>query len=573
VSDGLFGERYFATRRRLTGLLRGILDLAGESGTPPPEALLQMDSGLGRPFRVMACGEINGGKSTLLNGLFGHALCPAGILPVTDRIYHYRHGGEAREVGIDDTLVEIHRSLDLLRDFEILDTPGLNDGNPEHLASMERLVADVDLLICVFPVANPWMAATWDFIGRLPAATLDRTALVIQQADLREPGDLTVILGHVADLSCKRLGRELPAFAVSGKAAFDAKCAVPRDVATLRRSGISALEAFISENICLSPERRELLDEWRGHAAAALRALDDHVEEQNRVINGHARFLEGIEGEIGEIREEFITRLPGHLSNVARVFESEAEGISRLLHRRLRALPSLLRLFSGDHTGQQMEEAFIGRLRETIEAVAAKDGTEVVDACSAHWLELAVRVGETMDFDLKAGAPVNGILGTARDRFVRRLGAAAGQGVGELKVRHRLDKELRRRNLALRSFTITALLLTTAGAVCGALDVPWLPYILCGPAILFLAGGMVVAWITRRSITRDFRDHLLDTCEAFADALHGDYTDALADVFRDYHSALDPLHQHLARSKLAIEPRLRRWQELFLTLKAIEQDW
>ena len=31
-------------------------------------------------------------------------------------------------------------------------------------------------------------------------------------------------------------------------------------------------------------------------------------------------------------------------------------------------------------------------------------------------------------------------------------------------------------------------------------------------------------------------------------------------------------HLHLVSEKLAIEPRLKRWQELFLTLKAIEQD-
>lgn len=573
MSDGIPGERYFATRRRLSDLLQGILDLHRDSGAQPPDALPHFAEGLGKPFRVIVCGEINAGKSTLLNSLFGHALCPAGPLPVTDRLHHYRHGVAPSERTIDASLMEVIRPAGFLRDFELIDTPGTNDGNPDHLAKLEDLTADADLLLCVFPVSNPWMAATWDFIGRLPAATLARSVLVIQQADLRESCDIEVILGHVADLSRKRLGRALPAFAVAGKAALDAKRAMPRDVAALRDSGLPRLEAFISENICISSDRRALLDEWRGHAAAALRSLDDHIDDHNRVINGHARFLAGIEGEIDEVREEFITRLPGHLFDVAAVFESEADGVSRMLHRRLRALPSFLRLFASDRTGQQMETAFIGRLRETIEAVAAKDGGEVVKACTDHWTDLAARVEETMGFDLRTEAPVDAVLESARERFVRRLGAAAGQGVGDLKVRHRLDKDLRRRNLALRSFTVTTLLLTTAGALCGALEVPWLPFILCGLAVLFLLGGVVVAWITRRSITRDFRSRLLDTCGAFAATLHSDYADALAEVFRDYIGALDPLHQQLAREKLAIEPRLRRWQELFLTLKAIEQDW
>ena len=573
MSHGTPGERYFATRRRLSGLLHGILDLCRESGAQPSEPLLDVESGLGKPFRLAVCGEINAGKSTLLNGLFGDPLCPVGKLPVTNRLHHYRFGDDPLDRDIDDSLTENFRPRGFLRDFELIDTPGINDGKPEHLDALQRVAAAADFLMCVFPVSNPWMAATWDFISRLSAATLDRSALVIQQADLREPGDIKVILGHVADLSRKRLGRVLPVFAVSGKLALEAKQAMPRDVAALRQSGLPRLDDFISGHVCLSSSRRELLDTWRGHAAAALRSLDDHIEDQNRVINGHTRFVEGVESEIEEIREEFIVRLPRHLSTVAEVFESEAAEVSRLLHRRLRALPSFLRLFTGDRTGQQMEAAFIERLKQTIEAVAAKDGGEVVEACSDHWADLATRVRETMDCDLKAVAPIDETLADARDRFMRRLSAAAGQGVGELKVRNRLDKDLRRRNLALRSFTVTTLLLTIAGAVTGAFGVPWLPFILCGIAAIFLAGGVLVAWITRRSITRDFRSRLLDTCGAFATALHSDYADSLSQVFRVYSAALAPLHQLLAREKLAIEPRLRRWQELFLTLKAIEQDW
>ena len=573
MSDGILGERYFAVRRRLTDLLHGIIDLASESGARMPDALADVDSGLGRPFRVMACGEINAGKSTLLNSLCGHPVCAAGALPVTGRIQRYRHHHEARQKTIDRNTVEILRPLDFLRDFELIDTPGLNDGVTGHLARIDQLAADVDLLLCVFPVSNPWMAGTWDFIGRLAAAVLDRTVLVIQQADLRDPGDISVILGHVADLSRKRVGRELPVFAVAAGAALDAKLASPRDLTALRHSGLPQLETFISENICLSRDRRALLEDWRARAAAALRAIDDHIEDQHRETNEHARFLAGIESEVGEIREEFVARLPGHLSDVAAVFESEADGITRLLRRRLWALPSLLRLFKVDRTGQQIEDVFIERLRDTIEAVAAKDGDEVVDACLQHWASLTARVSETMGCDLMSAAPVDEILGDARQCFVKRLGVAAGQGVGDLKVRNRLDKDLRRRNRSLRSFTIATLVLTTAGAVCGALGVPWLPLVLCAIAALFFVGGLVVAWITRRSITRDFRVRLLDTCEAFAATLHSDYVNAMGEVFRAYITAQDPLHQQLVCEKLAIEPRLRRWQELFLTLKAIEQDW
>ena len=115
-------------------------------------------------------------------------------------------------------------------------------------------------------------------------------------------------------------------------------------------------------------------------------------------------------------------------------------------------------------------------------------------------------------------------------------------------------------------------MLVTAGSTCGALGIPWVPILLCSLAGLFALGGLVVAWITRRTISRDFQARLLDTCGAYANTLHSDYEEALRVVFRDYAGALTKVRTHLAREKLAMEPRLKRWQELFLTLKAIEQE-
>jgi hypothetical protein len=427
------------------------------------------------------------------------------------------------------------------------------------------LAAEADFVLCVFPVSNPWSAATWDFISSLPIEVQERTVLVIQQADLREESDLGVIRGHMADLSLKRLGRELPTFAVSAKLA----CEPGR----IKESGLQALMDFISSAICESPRRRALLDHWRSRSAAALRAVEDHIDDQNRANNQHGRFIDGIEREIEDMRAHFVARLPRHLENVAAVFETEAVGVSRLLHRRLGALASMLRLFTMDRTGQGMEAVFIERLGQTIDAVAEKDGGEVANACAEHWQELGGRVQEAIGIPLESAESIDQTLASARQRFIRRLGGAAREGIGSLKVRTRLDKDLRARNVALRSFLVMTLVLTTAGAACGAIGVPWLPAVFCGLAALFLTGGVVVAWITRRTITRDFRDRLLDTCGAFASTLHSDYEDALRAVFHEYASALGELRTRLAREKLAIEPRLKRWQELFLTLKAIEQDW
>ena len=570
----MFGERYFAPRERFSNLMRGIAGLAAETDTDLSAILPleELESGLGPPFLFVVCGEVNAGKSTLLNGLFGYDLCPVSRLPETDRVICYRHGDTPRDDPAGPLLETHFRPVDFLRDFTLVDTPGTNSAIQGHQETSAPILQDADLVLFVFPISNPWSAATWDAISRLPARAMDRLVLIIQQADQRDPKDIQVILGHVGDLSMKRLGRVPPVFAVSGKLACDAKRVTPVAADLLQASGFPALENHISNTICLAPERRQALETWRAQVAAALGAVDDRIEDQSDQIKSHHGFVAQVEREIDGMRVQFVKRLPRHLAGVAEVFQSEADVVTKMLHRRLRALPSLIRLFTGDRTGPIMEDAFIGRLQSAVEAVAEQDGCAAAAACHTHWQNLGPRVESAMGINIHADAPIHDTLAAAKDRFVERLGRAAREGIGNLKVRNQLDKEVRRRNLALKSFTVMTLVLTQAGAVCGALNIPWIPYILCGLAGLFLSFGIGVAWATRAPITRDFRNRLLDTCGIFATTLHADYEEALRIVFQSYASSLDSLRSHLVSENHLIDPRLRRWQELFLTFKEVEQE-
>ncbi|MCB1087864.1 MAG: dynamin family protein, partial [Verrucomicrobiae bacterium] len=76
------------------------------------------------PFLFVVVGEVNAGKSTMLNALFGSDFCSSGVLPTTDRIHFFKHGKEAHEFEVSDTLMEIYRPDEFLKDFNIVDTPG-----------------------------------------------------------------------------------------------------------------------------------------------------------------------------------------------------------------------------------------------------------------------------------------------------------------------------------------------------------------------------------------------------------------------------------------------------------------
>lgn len=554
--------------------MAGIASLAADAGVDVADALPldELRNGLRRPFVFAVCGEVNAGKSSLLNALFGQPVCRTNVVPETVRVTHIVHGHRAEELVGENGIVECGRPLDFLHDFHLIDTPGTNTASPEQGALMATRLPQADVIFCVLPVDNPWGATAWNFLAKLPPEALVKVVLVLQQADRREAKDLAVIHGHVRDLSMKRLGCLPPVFAVSAMRALDAKRRSPADHAGWRASGMATLEEHVASAVCQSPRRWAMLATWREGAARALRVIEDRMEDRSRGLHLHSRFLDDVEQEIDQMRERFVKRLPHHLAEIADGFEDEARGVVRVLSRRLALLPSVLRLFHRGKVGVAIEGLFIGRLKAAVETVADADAVEAVGACRAHWRELGPRVEESLGIRLGGDEAMEDIMQRARSSFVRCLGQAAGEGVDKLNVRRQLDADLRMRNISLTSFTAATLVLTTIGAVCGALGLPLMPWIFCGLAAVFLAGGVVAATATRRAITRDHQRAISDACGRFATTLRDDYEEALRILFRDYAQCLGAVREHLVREHVAIEPRQRRWQEMFLHLKAIEQE-
>lgn len=574
MSHSNFGERYLTVRDQLVSLMSGIASLARDVSLDPADFLPLADlrSGLVHPFVFAACGETNAGKSALINALAGLPLCPTNAVPGPFAIRRYRHGANTADAKLDAAQFDCLRPHDALRDFHWIDTPGLSTVGEAHVDCIRNALGGADLILCVLHVENPWGAAAWEFLSRSDAASLSRTVLVIQQADLRTRDELRVIRGHVEDLCRKRLDRPLPVFVASALRGIQSKQRHPVDLPGWQASGIAALEQHLDAEACRSAARWAMLIGWRDQAESALKAIEDRMEDRIRRSRDQSRFLDEIEGEIDAICEKFIKRLPHHLAEVANVFEQEARDVTRVLSRRLAVLPSVLRLFTRVKVGRAIEDLFVERLKAAVESVANQDATEVRDYCRLHWQALAPRVRDVLGISLGDGSEMAETMNQSRAAFVNRLGAAAGEAIGKLSVRRHLDQDLRLRHASLNSYAMATLLFATAAGICGALGLHWLPWLLCGLAGLFVLGGLAAAVATRRSIVRAHGRSLEDACGGFASTLRGDYEDALRLIFRDYAQCLGDVRRHLVRENQAIEPRQRRWQEMLLHLKAIEQE-
>src|SRR5690242_21194788 len=97
-------------------------DVASDDLRRFEEARQQLD-GL---FLLVIAGEFNSGKSSVINALLGERVLPEGVTPTTDRINVLRHGTIVSEQLREAYLLDRTHPAEVLREINIVDTPGTN---------------------------------------------------------------------------------------------------------------------------------------------------------------------------------------------------------------------------------------------------------------------------------------------------------------------------------------------------------------------------------------------------------------------------------------------------------------
>ncbi len=244
----MVADKYFDLRSRLgTALfsLGQVADLAGlePSRVPVVKSLVE---GLRDPFVFVVAGEVNAGKSTLLNALFGEEFCPSGVLPETRRIHYFRYDRTPHRTTVSEVLEEIGLPHAFLRDFHVVDTPGVNSIEAGHELITGDFIPRADAVLYCFPATNPWSEAGWHFLERIHGDWLKKVVLVLQQSDLRTPEEVAAISEHMRSIARQRLGEELPVFAVSARLALLARTSGVDKSRLLADSSLPGLEHHLT---------------------------------------------------------------------------------------------------------------------------------------------------------------------------------------------------------------------------------------------------------------------------------------------------------------------------------------
>jgi GTP-binding protein EngB required for normal cell division len=314
-----------AAERRLVLRARDAI-AAAEGPAADVERLGALLGEMDELFLLVVAGEYNAGKSTFINALLGDAVFAMGDLPTTRAISILRHGpaGPPEPAG-EHTLVYRY-PLDVLRDLEIVDTPGTNSIERMEEEITRGFVPRADLVLFVTSLLQPLTASELGFLSHIREWG-KKVIFVVNGVDRRNSdAQLDRVREYLVREVTSRLGGDAPAtYFVSALRALEARTAEGEAPPVDPRDEFPALERYLLDTLregervrlkLLSP--LGVLRRVLAHNAEALGARQTVVREDGRVL---ARVREQLAGYSAEMRGDsgrYLLELRESLAGVER---------------------------------------------------------------------------------------------------------------------------------------------------------------------------------------------------------------------------------------------------------------
>ena len=174
-------------------------------------------------FLLVIAGEFNSGKSSFINALLGERVLPEGVTPTTDRINILRHGPEVSELLRAAYLLERTHPADVLREINIVDTPGTNAIIRRHEELTRDFVPRSDLVLFVTSADRPFTESERGFLEQIRQWG-KKIVFIVNKIDiLTRPEEREEVVRYVSEHAAALLGEAPQIFAVSAREAQEAR--------------------------------------------------------------------------------------------------------------------------------------------------------------------------------------------------------------------------------------------------------------------------------------------------------------------------------------------------------------
>jgi small GTP-binding protein len=325
-------------------------------------------------FLLVIAGEFNSGKSSFINALLGERVLPEGVTPTTDRINLLRHGPEVTERSLEAYLLERTHPAELLRELNVVDTPGTNAVIRRHEELTRDFIPRADLVLFVTSADRPFSESEREFLQQIREWG-KKIVFIVNKIDiLAGAAEQAEVMTYVRDNAAALLGDAPQIFPVSARRAVQARS---QNAAELwEQSGFDAVEEYLLRTLDQEERiRLKLLNPLNVGLRLSAR-YKEAAFERLKLLAQDIEALQSIDAQLALFHQEMLRDFEPRLSSLEVLLgEMESRG-QRFFEEtiRLSRIRSLLdsegikRAFEREVVGDtpQQLEAEVGRLIDWI---------------------------------------------------------------------------------------------------------------------------------------------------------------------------------------------------------------
>ena len=339
-------------------------DLPREALDSLQKAILQLDE----LFLIVIAGEFNAGKSALINALLGQKVLAEGVTPTTSHVTLVKWGEQAAEQVVDENFAIYTYPLPLLKELNIVDTPGTNAIIRHHERLTDEFVPRSDLVLFITSADHPLTESERQFLERI-LTWGKKVVFVLNKVDIFEDDSgLQDVRDFVLKHTAKILGDQPQLFPVSAKLAQRAQSEPdPEQRAHLRSaSRLDDLEHFINATLDDTTRLQLKFNNPLGVAEHLGDQASQSLATQAEALDEDKQTAAALETVITEYERELHNELPSRLAEVENI-------LHRLEQRGLDFFDSTMRLTNiqnlmhGDKVRAQFEKQVLTDVPQQIE--------------------------------------------------------------------------------------------------------------------------------------------------------------------------------------------------------------
>jgi len=561
--------------RKLVLRVRDIL-AKSDGSRADQERLASLVNEMDELFLLVVVGEYNSGKSTFINALLGDEVFAMGDLPTTRTINILRYGKAGTPESLGENMHLYQYPLEVLRDLDIVDTPGTNSIERMEEAITRDFVPRADLVLFVTSLLQPLTASELDFLTHIRQWG-KKVVFVVNGVDRRNSDEqVNRVREYLTKEVADRLGGSAPTvYFISALLALRAKlpaqggAPIPDPL-----NEYPALERYVMETLRDTERVRLKLLSPLGVLRHVLKSNVAALDGRLKVVDEDARVLRSIREQLEAYTKEMRTDSERYLIEVRNVlYELERRGRS-WFERTIRI---------GNANFLRNKDAVENRFRSEV----VQDTPQAIENVVHRMVDW------TVQRNLKLWSTVFAELDAHTDRL-RASGALAAHGDTEFQynreelfarlrapVERRLsdfdtEKEARQitesvKEAVMSAFGVNVLAIGLGGILVTAFTTAALDVTGVLTATVFAIAGWLLIPARRRKLIKDFETKVEKLNEDLAALIKSTFEDQLARYERQLLEVIAPYERFLETERSKLESALSELKEAEREVAALEQ--